>query len=664
MACIGICEKGQIMGRKNDYPFSMRASYWFDNRMAEGFWPKVKLLLIVTVIFVVIIGAIAALAGGIEKAGDTFVRTLMYALGKGGALELSKDGASPVYFVMMLLTILYCIFFTSILIGLISNALKGKVDELGKGQSRVIENGHTLILGFNEATFVLVTELVEANLNQKDPQTVVILGNVDSAKMVDELRARIGKASKHPNTRIICRTGFIYRFSDLTRCSIETSRSIIVNGKSDFETVKAIMACSHILSKSENDQLPYIVAVVRGDENMKEATIAAQNVGLAENLEFLSINDTLARIMVHTSRQPGLSNVFTELFNYSGNEIYIMPDDPSFPKLYGRSLEEVNRMLKTAFVVGKRTAEGAVVIGNPLATTFEKGDSLIVVQEDDDKLVVSEEPAPTIGFTPGSVIGKEQISALVLGVRPILESILLEYAEYLHAGSTIHVADKAFETMPYVGPNTLASLEAEGINVKYHCIDIDSRNALGALLDSCQPDCVVVLANHDTDPEIDDELTVRRLIYLREFRMLAAQPFSITSEICSELNKELVEATGPDDFIISSHISALLMAQISQQREIADVFSTLLASEGYEVYMKRSSWYIEPGSTVDLMTASRAVAQRGEVLIGTRLKKNGAYETAEINPPKYKLDMQTTYTHTFCEDDYFVVLAEDGYYND
>lgn len=652
------------MGRKKEYPLRMRASYWFDNKMAEGFWPKVKLLLTVTIIFIVVIGLIAAFARGFENADETFVKTLMYTLGKGGALSLGSDGSSPLYFLMMLLTIFYCIFFTSILIGLISNALRGKVDELGKGQSRVLESDHTLIIGFNEATFVLVGELIKANASLKKPQTVVVLGAEDSTAIADALRKRVGKAASHPMTKVICRTGSPYGFDDLRRCSIETSRAVIVNGASDFETVKAVMACSHILAEDKLDEFPYIVAVVHGGENMMEATIAAQNAGFAERLEFLSLNETLARIMVHTSRQPGLSNVFTELFNYAGNELYLIADDPCFPKLHGRSIEEVNRMLKAAFAVGKRSAGGRVEIGAPFAVRFDEGDSLIVVQEDDDELVIADEPAPVAEFAPGTVIGEEVVNALVLGVRPILDAVLAEYAEYLHRGSTVHVAGQAPGLMPPVGESTLAALEAEGVRVQYHSTDIDSRSTLGALLEECQPDCVIVLADHDADPEADDERTIRRLIYLREFRTTAKRPFSITSEIRNGLNKELVEATGPDDFIVSSHISALLMAQISQQREIAEVFNDLLTSNGYEVYMKRAAWYVKPGSPVDLVTASRAVAERGEVFIGIRQMRNGAYAPAEINPSKYVSDMQTLRKYTFGEQDYFVVLAENGDYAD
>ena len=146
------------MNRKN-YPIRKRIGYWFDNQMARGFGAKVSLLLIVTVIFVILIGLLAALShGGVhEHFGEDFIRSFMYSLGKGGALTTDDAHISVGYFLLMLLTIIYCMFFSAILIGLISNALRSKVEELGKGHSSVLENDHTLILGFNDSTFILIT---------------------------------------------------------------------------------------------------------------------------------------------------------------------------------------------------------------------------------------------------------------------------------------------------------------------------------------------------------------------------------------------------------------------------------------------------------------------------------------------------------------------------
>ena len=141
------------MKNRPPHPLRERLTYWFDNRMSEGFLPKVRLLLLITLLFVLLMGTLAALAHGhlSGKMGEDFLRTVMYALGKGGALTTEDTSISILYFAVMLITILYCMFFSAILIGLINNALRSKVEELGKGHSKVIEEGHTLILGFNDA---------------------------------------------------------------------------------------------------------------------------------------------------------------------------------------------------------------------------------------------------------------------------------------------------------------------------------------------------------------------------------------------------------------------------------------------------------------------------------------------------------------------------------
>ena len=76
------------MKNRNQYTLRERLAYWFDNRMAEGFLPKVRLLLIGTLLFVVIMGALAALSHGslTGNFGQDFLRSLMYSIGKGGPL--------------------------------------------------------------------------------------------------------------------------------------------------------------------------------------------------------------------------------------------------------------------------------------------------------------------------------------------------------------------------------------------------------------------------------------------------------------------------------------------------------------------------------------------------------------------------------------------------
>ena len=657
---LGWCSvaKGDDMADKRKRSWIARFNYWFDNKMAQGFWPKVRLLLIVTLAYVVVFGTIAELATEGPVSGDKFFTMFMFTLGKSSSLQTSELSSAPVFFVLKFITIFYCMFFTAILIGLISNAIRSKVEELGKGTSQVLEDGHTLILGFNEASLELIRQIIVTDRNQKKPRSLVVLGKEDRSVMAERIRKRFGRPMDHPKTQIICRTGSSYDFDDLARCSLETSRVVIVSSEDDFEAVKTVMACAHILRDLEKDRGPYLVAVMYGEENLLESRIATHGE-VSQRFELLSLNEVLARIMVHTSRQPGLSDVFTELFNFEYDEFYIFDQDPNFSVLCGKSIAEINNYLQMSFAVGVCKPVEGVVIGPPHEVFFEEGDSLVVVKADDDPLQVSRKPSQKVVLSPVPIPLKETVEVLIIGVQPILVSILKEYAEYLTKGSTIYIVGQqsAFDTT--VTPAVLDLLEQSEISIQVRPFDASRKVAMDALLDETDPDCVVVLVDHGSkDQEAEDERIMRMLIYLRDYRVRNHKGFSITSEMLGTHNKELAAATEPDDFIVSCQFAALIMAQISQKREINELFNDVLSSHGFEVYMKPASWYVPLGERVDLVSVSQSVADCDEVFIGLRQKVNGRYGLADINPPKYAEDLQTKITYTFGPDDYLVVLAE------
>ena len=62
---------------------------------------------------------------------------------------------------VMLLVTLGGIFVVSALIGVLSTGLEGKLDELRKGRSRVLEKDHTIILNWSPSIFDIISELVD-----------------------------------------------------------------------------------------------------------------------------------------------------------------------------------------------------------------------------------------------------------------------------------------------------------------------------------------------------------------------------------------------------------------------------------------------------------------------------------------------------------------------
>jgi len=76
--------------------------------------------------------------------------------------------------------------------------------------------------------------------------------------------------------------------------------------------------------------------------------------------------------------------------------------------------------------------------------------------------------------------------------------------------------------------------------------------------------------------------------------------------------------------------------------------------------MKPAARYCPMGEAIDLISTSQIVAEKGEIFIGIRQKRNGHYQIADINPVKYETDGRTPKQYVFNEDDYIVVLSEDS----
>ena len=92
-----------------------------------------------------------------------------------------------------------------------ATGINARLVQLRKGRSFVAEQGHTVILGWSQRIFPIVSELVIANANHKH-SVIAILAERDKVTMEDDIHARI----RHPgNTRLVCRTGNPSDLSDL-----------------------------------------------------------------------------------------------------------------------------------------------------------------------------------------------------------------------------------------------------------------------------------------------------------------------------------------------------------------------------------------------------------------------------------------------------------------
>jgi hypothetical protein len=143
---------------------------------------------------------------------------------------------------------------------------------------------------------------------------------------------------------------------------------------------------------------------------------------------------------------------------------------------------------------------------------------------------------------------------------------------------------------------------------------------------------------------------------LRDMAQKDETPFSIVSEMLDLRNRELAEATQVDDFIVSEHLVSLMMAQLSENADLFNVFTDMFHPEGSEIYLKPVSDYVTLGEPVNFYTVVEAAKRRGETAIGYRLETEaGAADKSygvHTNPKKSD---QVVFTSA----DKVIVIAEE-----
>ena len=124
------------------------------------------------------------------------------------------------------------------------------------------------------------------------------------------------------------------------------------------------------------------------------------------------------------------------------------------------------------------------------------------------------------------------------------------------------------------------------ITVTFSEADLNKEMALADL--ARQADHVVLLCDHEGDEEEADMRTIFRLLNLRDVRTRYSLAFNITAEMRREQNQNLVVSDDHTDFVVSSNMSSLFLAQLAESPELAGVFDEILSNRGNELYLKNA----------------------------------------------------------------------------
>ena len=625
-----------------------RLRYQFDNLMSRGTPAMIGMLFVMSLAIVTLAGIVISIFN-FTQVGDTTPlpfgeaawESLMRTLDPG---TMGADTGKGFRAVMLLVT-LGGIFVVSALIGVLNNAIEGQMERLRKGHSHVLESNHTLVLGWSTQIFTILDELTIANQNQPNSR-IVVLADMDKVEMEEEIRSRV---EYHKNTRIICRSGEPIDPNDLEIVSPHTAKSIIVlppeNSDPDTDVIKTVLA---ITNNPQRHADPYhIVTQVRNAENLS----ILKMVGEKDIVQPVFTEEIIARVVAQTSRQAGLSVVYTELMNFGSNEIYFKNEALLAGKTFGESLS----MYKDSCVIGLRKSDGKILFSPPMDSLIENGDLIIAISEDNDTIHLSNlDLIPVNGENVRSSSRPSKSKpekCLILGWNRSGAIIVRELDHYVPRGSSLTIVADIY--------GIEKQIKRQGISLKNQKLFVKEQETTNrALLNELNVedfDHVIVLAYHTIEPQEADAKTLVTLLHLRDIAGRDATPFSIVSEMLDIRNRQLAEATQVDDFIVSEHLISLMLAQLSENPELFDVFSDIFDPQGSEIYLKPISDYVETGMPVNFYTVVEAARRRGEAAIGYRI-------VAETKDAKRSYGIHTNPLKSrevvFAPDDKVIVVAE------
>ena len=606
-----------------------RVSYLVDRLMSRGTTAMIGLLFLITVLVALLVAVLASLltphqAGSFANSLWGSWMRILDAGNVAGDYETHQVG----YIVLMIMATICGLFVTSILIGIINTAFQQKLEDLRRGNARVLETGHTVILGEDENLLNVVHELLLTG-KSASKSAIVILCEHDRGEL-ETMLAQQGYPGKM--TRVICRQGEPTSFPALDNIALADCARVIALGRNDFEVIKEILAAATLLRDRQAPDSVTISAVITNPQNFAAARIAGGN-----RLELLHFERLIARIIAQTCRQAGLSQVYQDLFDFEGDEIYI----EKAPSLVGLTFREIELRYANASVMGILHAGQALL--NPSGDTeLDVWDELILIEAEagaalpmsmpgavDEACILLRDPPPE---TPETL--------LMLGRSQLADDVAAELAQSVAPGSLLTLAAAELpDSMRQIGNLSVRSLPC----------DIHNQQALYGLL-SQQPQCVIVLSEeNESDP---DARTLTLLLHMTQYYQEHPESVVIVSQMLHQKNQALASVARVNDFVIGSNLASLVLTQVSKNRWLNRLYDELLTDSGAEIYIRPVSLFVKTGVPMTLFTLAAATARAGQLLLGLRVQRQDGQYDVKVNPRKDE-------EWVFGDADFAIVLAND-----
>ncbi|KAH0704786.1 hypothetical protein KY285_019064 [Solanum tuberosum] len=560
----------------------------------------------------------------------------------------------------------------AMMLGLVSDAISEKFDSLRKGRSEVVEQNHTLILGWSDKLGSLLNQLAIAN-ESLGGGTVVVMAERDK----EEMELDIAKMEfDFRGTSVICRSGSPLILADLKKVSVSKARAIVVlaeDGNADQSDARALRTVLSLTGVKEGLRGHLVVEL--GDLDNE---VLVKLVG-GDLVETVVAHDVIGRLMIQCARQPGLAQIWEDILGFENCEFYIK----KWPQLHGMQFEEVLISFPDAIPCGIKVASsgGKIILNPDDSYVLQEGDEVLVIAEDDDSYA----PAALPMVKEASLMHivrptRKPQKILLTGWRRDIDDMIVVLDAFLAHGSELwmfnEVSEKEREKKLTDGGLDISRL-ANIILVNREGNAVIRRHLESLPLESF--DSILILADEsveDSAIQADSrslatlllirDIQAKRLPYResmvskihggsssqgswREEMQQASDKSVIISEILDPRTKNLLSMSKISDYVLSNELVSMALAMVAEDRQINDVLEELFAEEGNEMQIRGAALYLCDSEELSFYEVLLRARQRREVVIGYRLANA---DKAVINPPA------KTERRKWSVKDVFVVIAD------
>jgi len=620
-----------------------KIQYYFDSTVARGTTSMIAWLSILSFVILFLFSICLVILNPADQFpftnfSEIFWKILNIAMDPGSIVDESIWTAR----ILLLIVTFFGLFIVSTLIGVIGSGVQDKIMDLRRGRSKVLENSHTVILGWSDKIDVVINELMLANEEHKN-FSIAILSPRDKLDMEDYLMPRIGKVILK---KIHCRSGNPSVVEDLSIVAPQKAKSILIlcydRANGDSVILKRSLALQKFF-RSQKESVPIVTEVIE-----KNNSLAIESTG---NIHVICSREFITRVLVQVAREPGLSIVYDELFSFHGCEIYSYKSKG----IVGYTISELALGMPNAAVIGFIDSNGLVHINSKLDHSIQENEEILLIAEDDSLILpfkqADQKDWPRIELQNDSISSNlVPRKIIVLGWHEAGKFFLHEIGSQIHPASSVQIFFNEEFTEEKASDISSTTFPAK---LEVNVADTSSFEFLSNLNWENVDEVVVLGYRKNLDTQEADALTLLTLVHLRNISHQDGYRFGIASELLDPNNRDLAKTNNSEDFIASQELISRVIAQILEKPILKSVFQQLLTSEGSEIHLRKPDYFSCLSKEVKFGSIIANGLDKGELVVGVLLRNN-----LDTNP-ELKLSPLKSETFKLEENDSVVVIAEE-----